>query len=157
MTSVVGRAELTSQPLSTAWTLFREGQLVCVGRRADLRHPHRIEFQDGRVWEIERLTFDTLALVEDGTQLAVATRTDPRGRWQIAGKTFSFDLKPDSIIRHRWSLIVGGQPVATLRGGLLTFNRIAIDTSLPVPLEGLWLAWAVMVHAWRAVGGPEES
>lgn len=109
------------------------------------------------MWEIRRLSFDRLSLVEDGVLLAAATRTSPLGRWQIAGRTFSFDLKPDSIIRHRWLLIVGGQTVATLRGGALTFNHISIDTSLPVPLEGLWLAWAVMVHAWRAVGGPEES
>ncbi len=157
MTAVLGRAELTSQPLSTVWTLSRDDQLVCVGRRRDLRHPHRIEFQDGRIWEIERLTFDSIALIADGVQLAVATRTDPRGRWQIAGPTFSFDLHPQSVMRHRWTLSVGGQPVATIRGGLMSFNRMSIDTTLPVPLEALWLAWAAMVHAWRAAGGPERS
>lgn len=156
MTAVLGRAELNSQPLSTIWTLSREGELVCVGKRGDLRHPHRIEFQDGRVWEIRRLTFDSIAIVEDGVQLAVASRTGPRGRWQIAGRTFSFDLEPQSVLRHRWLLEVGGQTVATIRGGVLSFNRIAVHTSLPVPLEGLWLAWAAVVHAWRAVGAPEE-
>lgn len=157
MTSVLGHAELTSSPLSTVWTLHGDDELICIGRRSDLRRPHRIEFEDGRVWELERSSFDTISLVEDGVQLAVATRTDPRGRWQIAGPTFSFDLQPQSVLRHRWLLIVGGQTIATLRGGLLSFNTISVDTALPLPLEGLWLAWAAMVHPWRAVGGPEPA
>lgn len=154
--AVVGTAELSSPTFSSEWTLFREDELVCRGHRSDLRHPHVVEFDDGRQWRIERRNFDTIELTQDGVVLATATRTDPRGRWQIAGRTFSFDLRPESILRRRWLLIVGGQTVAVLRGGLLSFNRIAIDAALPVPLEGLWLAWAAIVHAWRAVGGPEE-
>ncbi len=157
MNGLVGTAQLTSTLFSPVWTLSRQGEVLCTGRRSDLRHPHTVRFSDGRTWTIERRSFDLVQVVENNTVLASATRLDVRGAWEISSQTFAFELRPRSFLRHRWDLIVGGQPIATLRGGLLTFNRMAVDATLPVPLEGLWLAWTVAVHTWRAVGGPDDQ
>ncbi len=149
---VKGPIQARSPFLSRIWE-FRgpDGPLAKVQRSVRDRSS-RIILTDESEWQIEPAGWGRLVLSDEtGETIGEATRDSLSGRsWQISGRAFGYDLTVDSMLRRRWSLGPSGSPIATLHGGILSFNTMRIETGLPIPLEALLLAWHPIVRAWEA-------
>ena len=101
-----------------------------------------------------------IRLVADDSIIATADRLDFFGRrWELHGNRFSYQLESESMVRRHWTIGPIGSPFATLRGGLLSFNTMTLDSGLAIPLEAVVLAWQAIVRPWEAAAtgfGPSE-
>jgi hypothetical protein len=94
------------------------------------------------------------ALDADGEELARITRTSWFGRhWEISSKRWAYDLESDPRPR-RWQITVGGTSVAQISGSLVSYNRVAVEAPLGVPILVIALAWHVIARPWEAAAAP---
>ena len=146
-----GTGEMRSPLFSRAWELRKDGGLVAVGRRFVWRRTSEIELNDGRHWLISPAEWGVVELRERDELLARAERENWLGRaWELTGESFGYELVAQSMALRKWSIELGGGPVARLDGGVASFNRLRIEANLPVPLEAVMLSWHIIVRAWEA-------
>ncbi len=119
-----------------------------------------IELVDGRTWMLTPDGWGRIRLVEGRRVIATGERTDVLGRhWELHSDRFAYQLESSSMIRRRWTIGPIGSPFAELRGGRLSFNRMVIESGLPLPFEAVALAWQAVVRPWEAAAaglGPPE-
>jgi len=146
-----GSGEMRSTLFSRAWELRKEGALLAVGRRHVWRRTSEIELNDGRHWLISPNGWGIVDLTERDEVLARGERLNWIGRaWDLTGESFGYELRAQSMAQRKWSIQLGGGPVARLEGGVASFNRVRIEANLPVPLEAVMLSWHIIVRAWEA-------
>ena len=146
-----GSGEMRSAFLSRDWELRKDGGLIAVGRRQVWRRTSEVELTDGRQWLISPAGWGTVELTERDNVLARGQRLNWVGRaWDLSGESFAYELRAQSMALRKWTIELGGGPVAHLHGGIASFNRLRIETNLPVPLEAIMLSWHIIVRAWEA-------
>lgn len=146
-----GRGEMRSAFLSRDWELRKDGGLIAVARRQVWRRTSEVELSDGRHWLISPAGWGTVELTERDDVLARGQRLTWIGRaWDLSGESFAYELRAQSMALRKWTIELGGGPVAHLHGGIASFNRVRIETNLPVPLEAIMLSWHIIVRAWEA-------
>jgi hypothetical protein len=146
-----GVGEMRSPLFSRAWELRKDGGLIAVGRRHVWRRTSEIELSDGRAWLISPNGWGIVELTERDEVLARAERQSWLGRaWDLTGESFAYELRAQSMALRKWSIELGGGPVAHLEGGLASFNRVRIEANLPLPLEAVMISWHIIVRAWEA-------
>jgi hypothetical protein len=146
-----GSGEMRSAFLSRDWELRKDGGLIAVGRRQVWRRTSEIELSDGRHWLIRPAGWGTVELTERDDVLARGERLNWIGRaWDLSGESFAYELRAQSMALRKWTIELGGGPVAHLNGGVASFNRLRIEANLPVPLEAIMLSWHIIVRAWEA-------
>ena len=146
-----GSGEMRSTFFSRSWELRKDGGLIAVGRRYVWRRTSEVELNDGRHWLISPGGWGTVDLTERDETLARGERLNWLGRsWELTGESFGYELRARSMALRRWSIELGGAPVAHLDGGVASFNRLRIEAGLPVPLEAVMLSWHIIVRAWEA-------
>jgi hypothetical protein len=142
---------MRSPLFSRAWELRQNAGLVAVGRRHVWKRTSEVELNDGRHWLISPSGWGTVELTERSEVLANAERQTWLGRvWDLTGESFGYELRARSMALRRWSIELGGGPIAHLDGGVASFNRLQIEANLPVPLEAVMLSWHIIVRAWEA-------
>ena len=152
---ILGHAQMTSPWLSSQWTLRSDaGELARVQRLGRI-YASRVRLLDGREWLIEPCgAGEVHVLDEDLNEGARITRRSWLGRrWDITALSFMYELVSDPIPR-RWEIGVGGAPIAELRGSPFSYNRIAINAQLNLPIEAVLLAWHVVARPWEAAAAP---
>lgn len=154
-TTVYGQGQLRSPLGSSRWRLFANDDEIAQLRRLGRLHISRIQLPSG---EEATLTPDdrsaVVALDGNGNELARITRTSWFGRrWEITSQKWAYELVSDPRPR-RWHITVGGTPVAQITGSLVSYNRVAVDAPLGVPLLVIALAWHVIARPWEAAAAP---
>ena len=154
-TTVYGQAELRSPLGSNRWRLFANDDEIAQLRRQGRLHISRILLSSGEEATLapdERSA--VVALDADGRELARITRTSWFGRrWEVTSQRWAYELVSDPRPR-RWQVTVGGTSVAQITGSLLSYNRVAIDAPLGVPLLVVALSWHVIARPWEAAAAP---
>ncbi len=146
-----GSGEMRSAFLSRDWELRKDGGLIAVGRRQVWRRTSEVELSDGRHWLISPAGWGTVQLTERDDVLARGERLNWIGRaWDLSGESFAYELRAQSMALRKWAIELGGGQVAQLSGGVASFNRLRIETNLPVPLEAIMISWHIIVRAWEA-------
>jgi hypothetical protein len=146
-----GSGEMRSTFFSRNWELRKEGGLIAVARRQVWRRTSEVELNDGRRWLISPAGWGEVQLTERDEVLARGERLTWLGRqWELTGESFGYELRATSMALRKWSIELGGGPVARLDGGVASFNRVRIEANLPVPLEAVMLSWHIVVRAWEA-------
>jgi hypothetical protein len=149
--SFSGSGEMRSTFFSRNWELRRDEGLLAVGHRHVWRRTSEIELNDGRHWLISPTGWGEIELTERDEVLARGERLNWIGRkWELTGESFGYELRANSMALRKWSIELGGGPVAQLNGGVASFNRLRIEANLPVPLEAVMLSWHIIVRAWEA-------
>jgi hypothetical protein len=152
---VYGTAELSSPLMSNRWLLRSGDQDVAELRRFGRLHISRIYLPSREEAVLTPHGRSVVqALDSDGQELARITRTSWFGRhWEIASKRWAYDLESDPRPR-RWQITVGGTSVAQISGSLVSYNRVAVDAPLGVPILVVALAWHVIARPWEAAAAP---
>jgi len=146
-----GTGDMRSTLFSRAWELRKDGALIAVASRRVWRRTSEIELSDGRQWLISPSGWGIVELTARDEVLAKAERANWLGRaWDLTGESFGYDLRAQSMALRKWTIELGGGPVARLDGGVASFNRLRIEANLPVPLEAVMLSWHIIVRAWEA-------
>lgn len=153
---LTGSAELTSSFFSNRWmlTTANDDVIARLDRLGKL-HVSTVTLKDGSRWVAEPAGTSTVRLVDaPDHELATITRTSWWGRrWEIAGASFGCELVSDARPR-RWRFEIGGSTIAELTGSLVSYNRIAVDAPLALPLPAVMLAWHVVARPWEAAAAP---
>ena len=149
---ISGNARFVSPIFSRQWTLIEDGHELVTATRSVFRRTSRIHgSEDTPDWTIEPAGWGTLVLRQEGRELARAERQDALGRhWLLTSPDFSYELTAKSMLLRRWTIGQAGTPTTQLQGAMLNFNRLNIDTMLPVPLAAVLLSWHMIVRAWEA-------
>ncbi|MFQ5948892.1 MAG: hypothetical protein ACE5KX_08535, partial [Acidimicrobiia bacterium] len=53
-----------------------------------------------------------------------------------------------------WSLTLGNEAVCSLRGTVLSYNRLRMHSDIAVPVLTIVLAWQVIARPWEAAAHP---
>lgn len=148
---VAGNAEMRSPPFSRVWRLRQNGTVLAIARRSVRARASTVDLPDGTNWVVAPAGWGVVQVLEDDVPIVTATRVNPMGRfWDLTSSNFNYELRARSMARRRWIIGQGGAPIAELRGGILSFNRLAIRADLPVPVEAIMAAWHLIVRAWEA-------
>lgn len=152
---VYGTAELSSPLMSNRWLLRSGDEAVAELRRFGRLHISRMYLPTGEQAVLAPHEQSVVqALDSEGGELARITRRSWLGRhWEIASKRWAYDLESDPRPR-RWQITVGGTSVAQISGSLVSYNRVAIDAPLGVPILVVALAWHVIARPWEAAAAP---
>jgi hypothetical protein len=146
-----GTATFRSPLFSRTWTLTQNDHRLAVAIRHPWQRISEIELDDGTTWEIRPAGWGQLEPHSPDELLAEANRQAWTGRtWELFSPRFSYTLRGRSPALRTWSLDIVDAPVATFRGGKLTFNRLHVTADSPIPLEAVILTWHIIVRSWEA-------
>ncbi len=153
-----GTATFRSPLFSRSWSLIQNDQTLAVAVRHPWKRISEVTLEDGTKWVIRPAGWGHIELHAAGEVLAEANRQVWTGReWELSSRRFSFILRARSLALRTWSLDIADAPIATFRGGKLTFNRLSVTADTPVPFEAVMLTWHIIVRAWEtaaaAAGG----
>lgn len=155
---VSGPIQARSPLFSRVWSFIDPSGPLGRATRSVTGRTSEIVLTDGTRWLIKPSGWGHLVLTERDRQIGEASREGVSGRrWQVSGQSFSYELGVDSMLRRRWQLGPTGSPIATLHGGIVSFNTMRIETGLPVPLEAIVLAWHPIVRAWEAASAAQGA
>ncbi len=151
---ILGHAELRSLPISPEWTLTVDGAEIAKMRRFPRQRLSSVRMSDGSVWTVLPSGWGVVRAMEEDEEIARITRRSWFGRrWDIETIGFAVELVSRPAPR-RWSMTVGGQPIAEIAGSLLSYNRIDFDAMLNVPVVAVVLAWQVIARPWEQAAHP---
>lgn len=152
---ILGSARMRSPLFSNLWVLTADGDELARLRRFPREHLSRGELADGTGITLAPLGWGTVrATSSEGDELGRIDRRSWWGRrWEITAPGFQVELMSRTLPR-RWAMTVGGEPIAELAGGMLSYNRLDIFTSLNVPVVATLLAWQVISRPWEAAAYP---
>jgi hypothetical protein len=154
--SILGHAELRSLPLSTQWTLVAGDRELAKLRRFPRQHTSSVKLADGTVWNLVPTGWGVVRAMHGSEEVSRITRRSWWGRrWSIESIGFAVDLVSRPLPR-RWSMTVGGQPIAEIAGSLFSYNRVSLDASLNVPVSAVVLAWQVIARPWEQAAHPVQ-
>jgi hypothetical protein len=150
---LVGTHHFHSRLFSNDWLLVRDDEVVARVRRIPSLHVSRVAFPDGGRLELRPAGWGTV-IAEGDAEDARIDRESWWGRlWRVSGKGFSYELTSDHLPR-RWTLRVGGHPVARIAGTLWSYNRMTIQPDFAVPVHAVLLSWHVLARPWEAAATP---
>lgn len=150
-----GASLMQSPWFSNRWRLLSEGRHIADLERHPRLHTSIASFDDGTEWALEPHGWGVVRIVDrDRTELARVERRSWVGRrWGLLSPAWAFDLV--SVVRpRRWTIDVGGVPVAGLRGSLVSYNAVHIDCIIALPVGAAMLAWHVVARPWEAAAAP---
>ena len=152
---VSGDIELESPWLSSEWRMVQREQELAWIRRHGRLYVSDVQLADGTRWLLEPAGSGVVRAVESpGTEIARVERRSWIGRrWDLASQLFAYELISDPRPR-RWFISVGGAPVAQISGSLVSYNTVAVTTSIGIPLVAVLLAWHVIARPWEAAAEP---
>lgn len=146
-----GTITISSAWLSRVWEFRDEEGPIANATRNVTQRTSTVQLADGRSWLLTPDGWGRIRLVEGSHTVATAQREDFLGRhWELNSARFAYQLESDSMIRRRWTIGPIGSPIGRLRGGLLSFNRMTLESGLPIPFEAVALAWQAVVRPWEA-------
>ena len=151
---VVGSCEFDSHLFSNRWRLTKDDETLAELRRDPTRHTSSGVLADGTRLELTPEGWGTVIVTADGMQLGRIDRRSWWGRrWEISGTGFGCDLTSDPMPR-RWTYRLGGEPIGWLAGGLLSYNRLEVETDVSMPVHAIVLSWHVLARPWEAASTP---
>jgi hypothetical protein len=151
---VFGACRFESALLSNRWRLTQGKQVLAELQRVPTRHVSLLRLPDRTLIELRPVGWGTVSALHGDEEVGRVTRLSWWGRrWELAGPGFSCALTSDPLPR-RWSLRYGNEPVGTLTGTLLSYNRLDVHTLVAVPVTSLALAWHVLARPWEAAAAP---
>ena len=152
---ITGSAQLESSLFSNLWELHDSNGVIATVRRFGKMHVSTARLADGTEWLIEPAGWGTVRVMDDDYEVAKITRLSMWGRrWNIEGFGFAYQLVSDPRPRS-WHLEIGSNPLAQFRGGLFSYNSLAIETGLSVPVAAILLVWHVVARPWEAAAAPK--
>ena len=147
----IGLVTIASPWFSRRWRFSGNSGPLAEATRNVAQRTSRVMLADGREWLLSPDGWGRVQLIENDHVVATAERADFLGRtWDLHSDRFAYQLKSTSMLRRRWTIGPIGSPFAELNGGLVSFNRMELDSGLPIPLEAVTLAWQVIVRPWEA-------
>ena len=148
-----GMITIASPWLSRVWQFSNADGPIALATRNVAQRTSQIQLTDGRTWLLTPDGWGRIRLLEGDHVVATAERDDLLGRtWDLHSDRFAYQLKSESMIRRHWTIGPIGSPFAQLRGGLLSFNKMTLDSGLPIPFEAVTLAWQAIVRPWEGRG-----
>lgn len=151
---VFGACRFESVVLSNRWRLIQGKQVLAELQRVPSRHISMLRLPDGTRIELRPAGWGTVIAYRGDDEVGRVTRLSWWGRrWELAGPGFACSLTSDPMPR-RWSLRYGNEPVGSLAGALLSYNRLDVHTHVAVPVASLALAWHVLARPWEAAAAP---
>ena len=150
-----GEAHLLSPWFSNEWRIENQGIDIARLRRFPRLHVTAAQLPDGTEWTLEPDGFAVVKAVDaHGIEVGRITRRSWWGRrWDVTGPGFSYELVSHPVPR-RWTVEVGGSPVADIKGSLVSYNTVTIDAPLSLPTVAAVLAWHVIARPWEAAAAP---
>jgi len=150
-----GEGRLMSPWFSNQWSLMNQGTEIARLRRFPRLHVSAAQLADGTEWTLEPDGFAVVKATDvHGEEVGRITRRSWWGRrWDLTGPGFAYELVSHPIPR-RWTIEVGGAPVAEIRGSALSYNTVTIDAPLSLPTCAGILAWHVIARPWEAAAAP---
>lgn len=154
-TLIRGEAQLVSPWFSNQWSLFNHGIEIARLRRFPRLHVSAVQLRDGTEWTLEPDGYAVVKALEgEGNEVGRITRRSWWGRsWDITGTGFAYELISNPKPR-RWEIGVGGSPLATIQGSLVSYNSVTVDAPLSLPTVAAVLAWHVIARPWEAAAAP---
>lgn len=150
---LLGRVSFESGFMSDTWRLVSSQGRIGVFRRFPSLHMSRGRVGDVDV-EIRPQGWGTVVYLEEGREVGRIVRRSWLGRlWELSGTGFGCDLVSEPMPR-RWTLRIGGHPIAHIAGTALSYNRLRISADVSVPAWALALVWHVVVRPWEAAAEP---
>ena len=151
---LVGPHRFRSGLFSNNWRLYdRDGVEVARARRMPSRHISQVRFADGGTLELRPEGWGTVLAVGDQEGARIDRESWWGGHWRVSGKGFEYQLTSDPLPR-RWTLRVGGHPVARFAGTLWSYNRVAVEPDFALPVHAVLLSWHVLARPWEAMAAP---
>ena len=152
---ITGTAAMKSAFFSNEWSLESAGQTIATMRRYPRQFVTEVSTIDGDRWLLEPDGDGVVNLVTShDPRLAWITRRSLFGRrWDISSPMFSYGLISHPWPR-RWHINVGSTPVAEIRGSLVSYNTVTVESNLGVPLAAVILAWNVIARPWEVAARP---
>lgn len=152
--TILGEAQFTSRFLSNRWELI-SGDVIGTFVRLPSRHLSQGR-TGGAPIEMRPEGWGTVVFFEEGRELGRIVRRSWWGRrWEISGSGFGCDLVSEPRPR-RWTMRIGGHPLATISGTPWSYNRLTIRTDVSVPAWALALTWQVVARPWEAAAEPRS-
>jgi hypothetical protein len=141
---------------SNAWSLTQSGTNLAELERNPRAHTSAALLADGTLLELAPNGWGTVEVRADGEMLARIDRRSWSGRrWEISGTGFASELTSDPMPR-RWTLRLGGEPIARMAGTLWSYNRLLVNADVAVPVHALILAWHVLARPWEQAAAPRS-
>jgi hypothetical protein len=152
-----GSGEQVSSWMSSQWRLLQGNEETARLRRFGRMHVSTVTLRDGTRLLIEPYEHSVVrALDENRREVGRVTRRSWLGRrWDITATTFSYELVSHPRPR-RWQLRLGQTPVADIRGSLISYNRVRVESFLAIPVVAVVLAWHVIARPWEAAAAPRS-
>lgn len=150
---MTGEVRFKSRLFSNVWVMTSADGVLARLRRIPSTHTSLVTLADGTALEVEPEGWGTVVIAGD-TQSARIVRESWWGRrWSVTGLGFAYDLTSDPMPR-RWSLRIGGHPVAHLAGTPWSYNRMMVHADVGIPVHALILSWHVLCRPWEAAAAP---
>lgn len=150
---VLGGVRFRSAPLSTVWTLETPTAIVARFQRYPSLHLSRGVIESDPV-EIRPQGWGTVVVYQGDHELGRIVRRSWLGRrWEVAGQSFAAELVSEPLPR-RWTLRIGGHPIAAVAGTAWSYNRLRVHADVSVPVWALALVWHVVVRPWELAAEP---
>jgi len=150
---LLGQVRFDSGFLSNEWRLTSSQARIGRFRRYPSLHLSRGWIGDAPV-EIRPEGWGTVVFLEEGREAGRIIRRSWLGRrWDLTGSGFGYELVSEPLPR-RWTLRIGGHPIAAISGTAWSYNRLRINADISVPAWALVLVWHVVVRPWEAAAEP---
>lgn len=150
---VLGNVRFRSAPLSTVWALETAQGTVARLQRYPSLHLSRGTIGRDQV-EIRPQGWGTVVILDRDRELGRIVRRSWLGRrWDLEGADFACELVSEPLPR-RWTMRIGGHPIAAVAGTAWSYNRLRVHTDVSVPVWALALAWHVVVRPWELAAEP---
>ncbi len=151
---LLGRVQFESGFMSDTWRMSSPSQ----GKVGTFRRYPSLHLSRGVVAgvpiEIKPEGWGTVVYLEAGVETGRIVRRSWTGRrWDLIGSGFGCELVSEPLPR-RWTLRIGGHPIAALAGTPLSYNRLRANVDVSVPAWALALVWHVVVRPWEAAAEP---
>ena len=154
-TTVTGEIRFKSRPLSNVWLMTGYDGVIARLRRIPSTHTSLATLSDGTRLELRPEGWGTVVAVGDNHGAKIVRESWWGRRWAVTGTGFAYDLTSDPMPR-RWTLRIGGHPVARIAGTLWSYNRMIVEADVAVPIHALILSWHVLARPWEAAAAPRS-
>jgi hypothetical protein len=154
-TTVTGDIRFKSRPFSNVWLMTGYDGVIARLRRIPSTHTSLATLSDGTKLELHPEGWGTVVAAGDNQGAKIVRESWWGRRWAVTGTGFSYDLTSDPMPR-RWTLRIGGHPVARVAGTMWSYNRIIVQADVAVPIHALILSWHVLARPWEAAAAPRS-
>ena len=151
---VYGHVDIRSPWFSSRWRVERDGETVCTLQRLGRIYTTVVDREDSR-WILDPHGTGVVRAIDgEGREFGRVVRRSWVGRrWDLVSQSWNYELVSDPRPRS-WGIRVGGAPAASIRGSLVSYNRVKVDALIGVPLVAVLLSWHVVARPWEAIAEP---